>query len=285
MSRKNIFEILAEDFNIIDEVNKISNLLEHSKLIVEYKNPKIDRLVLSSYKKLEVGRTVLDIVDEYYFHKWKQKSRCVNSKEMAEKFFAYIGTRDIKGALPYLEFAVNMIYLCDKVIKEQEFSCYNDFSVLVGNIGSTLDCLNMTVKYCKEEEKAIIVEKNVAATAVAEIVDTDLAFSVIEYNHHLLKGDINKKKAILNALANKIEPDRKTLSGLNKSLEDELFYMLNNINIRHNNKVKNKLKMTDKKLEGWYDETYQLALLAILLIDNIERSKKIRELKKTLHSL
>ena len=56
------------------------------------------------------------------------------------------------------------------------------------------------------------------------------------------------------------------------------------INIRHNNKAKNKLKMTDKKLEIWYDETYQLALLAILLIDNIERSKKIKELKKTLHN-
>ena len=33
-------------------------------------------------------------------------------------------------------------------------------------------------------------------------------------------------------------------------------------------------------LEKWYDETYQLELLAFLLIDNEKRSKKISVLKQ-----
>ena len=63
--------------------------------------------------------------------------------------------------------------------------------------------------------------------------------------------------------------------------------MLNNINIRHNNrnskdssKFKEYIfKMDDAKLEEWYDELYQMMLLAILLLDNVDRSSKVKELK------
>ena len=63
--------------------------------------------------------------------------------------------------------------------------------------------------------------------------------------------------------------------------------MLNNLNIRHNNrskKDKSKYKeyvanMSKTRLEKWYDELYQMMLLAFLLLDNIERKKKVSELK------
>lgn len=38
-------------------------------------------------------------------------------------------------------------------------------------------------------------------------------------------------------------------------------------------------KMTQDELEGWYDETYQMCLLAFLELDNVERTKKVAELK------
>ena len=38
--------------------------------------------------------------------------------------------------------------------------------------------------------------------------------------------------------------------------------------------------LTDEELESWYDETYQMLLLSILELDNIERSKKVKELKR-----
>jgi len=38
-------------------------------------------------------------------------------------------------------------------------------------------------------------------------------------------------------------------------------------------------KMTQGELEGWYDETYQMCLLAFLELDNVERTKKVAELK------
>lgn len=42
--------------------------------------------------------------------------------------------------------------------------------------------------------------------AVAEIVDSKSAYAVVEYNHHLLKGNIAEKQRILKILADKSEP-------------------------------------------------------------------------------
>ena len=61
--------------------------------------------------------------------------------------------------------------------------------------------------------------------------------------------------------------------------------MLNNINIRHNNKSgKSKKeyvsKMRKDTMEKWYDETYQMLLLAFLLTEQPSRSKKISQLKE-----
>ena len=60
----------------------------------------------------------------------------------------------------------------------------------------------------------------------------------------------------------------------------------NNMNIRHNNCAEGDknykkvvAKMSQDELESWYDETYQLCLLAFLELDNVERTKKVAELK------
>ena len=61
--------------------------------------------------------------------------------------------------------------------------------------------------------------------------------------------------------------------------------MLNNMNIRHNNISEGKnykdavSKMNESTIEEWYDETFQLILLAFLELDNEERLSKIGELK------
>lgn len=62
--------------------------------------------------------------------------------------------------------------------------------------------------------------------------------------------------------------------------------MLNNFNIRHNNKNKGDknykeyvAKMRKDRLEKWYDELYQMILLAFLLMDNTKRTDRVKELK------
>ena len=131
------------------------------------------------------------------------------------------------------------------------------------------------------------VPKDQAAISVSEIVEPDLSYKVIEYNHHSMKGNLDQKKAIIRALADKLEPQRKKLKAINTSLESYLFNLFNTVNIRHNNIVKGSknyiqlvAEMDNNELEKWYDDTYQMCLLAFLELDNVERKTRIKKLKE-----
>ncbi|MBQ7171045.1 MAG: hypothetical protein IJR89_02080 [Clostridia bacterium] len=133
------------------------------------------------------------------------------------------------------------------------------------------------------------VPKDQAAISVAEIVDPSLSYKVIEYNHHSMKGDLERKKAVLLALADQLEPQREKLKQINSSLESDLFFLFNNINLRHNNSDsggKNYIlfiaKRKDSEIEHWYDDTYQMCLLAFLELDHLNRKDWIKGLKESI---
>ena len=123
----------------------------------------------------------------------------------------------------------------------------------------------------------ILVPRKQEAIAVAEIVDKKLSYSVLEYNHHGLKGNLDKKKSILKLMADDIELQRKILNGINKTLADNLFQMLQKF-VRHNNEDNPYIKgLSPNALEACYDDIYQMWLLAKLEIDNLERKKRVEE--------
>lgn len=135
----------------------------------------------------------------------------------------------------------------------------------------------------------IFIPKEPDAIAVSEIVESDVSYKVLEYNHYTMKGDIARKRETIRTLADQLEPRRGELTAINKTLADNVFFMFNNINIRHNNCAEGDkhykeavAKMSQDILENWYDETYQLCLLAFLELDNVERTKKVSELKTLL---
>ena len=138
-----------------------------------------------------------------------------------------------------------------------------------------------------QEGISIFVPKDRGAISVSEIVSPDVSYKVLEYNHYTMKGDIARKRETLRILADQLEPKRAELATINKELASNVFFMFNNMNIRHNNRTKgNKnnykeviAEMSQDELENWYDETYQLCLLAFLELDNVERTKKVAELK------
>lgn len=89
-----------------------------------------------------------------------------------------------------------------------------------------------------ENERILIIEDKPEVTAVVEIIEQDLAIDIIRYNHRSLQGEIELKKKILISLGSELEPKRKELQALNKQLSEDIFFMLNNLNVRHNNRSK-----------------------------------------------
>lgn len=129
----------------------------------------------------------------------------------------------------------------------------------------------------------VFVEKSPAAIAVAEILPKDVSYKVISYNHHSMRGNIEAKKDTLLKFSDLLEPRRKQLKSVWASLEDDIFYAFNNLNLRHNNSdIKYVAEMNKTDLEAWYDELYQMCLLAFLRLDHIERQKKFDDLKQAI---
>lgn len=273
MARKNIFDVLGEKIDTKEEIDRLEFLCEQYAIV----------------KGLE-NYTLENFVDIFCLECWKNRSRCVRCEELRCKLditnFDITNYLNDNMVLIYLEYLSNMIWLCDSYIKHNDnYGITQSYVYLRENLKEVIDGLGYEMHTLEEEEKVLLVEKNAAATAVAEIVEPELAYEVIEYNHHLLKGDIESKQKILKVLADKFEPMRSELKKINKDLESNTGYLLNKMNIRHNNvEGKNAIpyvqNLSRDELEEWYDETYQMLLLSILEFDNIERNKKVKELKK-----
>lgn len=134
----------------------------------------------------------------------------------------------------------------------------------------------------------IFVEKDPAAIAVAEgeFIPESLSYRLISYNHYSMKGNLAEKKTTLLDLANLLEPQRTILERIDKTFSSDLFYTFNNFHIRHNNidQLGTKYKkpvgdLSDEQLEYWYDEVYQMCLLAFMRLEHIDRKKKFDSLK------
>lgn len=272
MSRRNIFEILSEKVSISSQINKIEMLLSDAYVGSE---------------------TPEDIVDMECMREWKARGRYTSCEEIRKRLkITYEQlNRDLseEKILVYLEYVSNIIWLCNEKYLDGSEDYNDEYQYLQENVIGLLDDLGYEKKVFADEEKVILVEKNAAMTAVAEIVDSKSAYAVIEYNHHLLKGDIAEKQRILKILADKFEPMRGELKKVNRELESNTGYLLNKMNIRHNNiEGKNAVEyvknLSDEELEEWYDETYQMLLLCFLEYDNIERSKRIIKLKEIIEN-
>ena len=144
----------------------------------------------------------------------------------------------------------------------------------IGYMANTQDCIITD-----------FVPKDQVAISVAEIVDPNLSYRVIEYNHYSMKGDLERKKETLLALGDKLEPLRPKLKQINASLASDIFFLLNTLNIRHNNTDAGKKQnpfvadMDEKTIEQWYDDLYQTLLLAFLELDHLDRKSRIEHIK------
>lgn len=138
---------------------------------------------------------------------------------------------------------------------------------------------------------SLFVPKSQPAIRVSEMLPSDISYKVIEYNHHSMKGDLERKQATLKLLADQLEARKDELNSINSSLKSDLFFLFNNINIRHNNvdPKSNSYKkavadMPDDELEEWYDRTYDMCLYAFMTLEQADNKEKIKALKEKIEN-
>lgn len=277
MSRKNIFEIMEQKFDLSTELKRIYILFEKRETVYTFGQ----------------AFTLRNYIKSKGFATWRNRGRCIDSDEFLSllnyKDLWETATKNKQSLFTLIEIIYNFWYIAQ--INEGASYAYDtyskDFTLLKKIMDDCLAYYNYKGEYTYEFEQLIVIEDKPEATAVAEIVDNELSYKVLRYNHYILKGDLDAKKDILLALGKDLEPKRKQLHEIDKTLEDNIFFILNNLDIRHNNKIKGDkyfiqfvFDMDDSTMEGWYDELYQMILLAYLQIDQVDRNNKVKTLKQ-----
>lgn len=296
MGRKSIFEQISAKKDFGSEIRRIDRLLKDNLGI----DIRIFSENLSMYQEPKLAHMGIEkFVDMYSFKSWKGRGTCIDCDDMLETLGLNEVLEDLEditnyNVFNYLEYAANILRLAKdvKFNDKAKFYLTDIYYTALNNVNICLNWLNYETKIFNKKDIILVVEKNAAATSVAEFVDEELAYEIISYNHFLLKGNIDEKRKILLKLANELEPRRKELENINYKLTSNIFFMLNSLNIRHNNGslgdknyIEYVAKMSANMLEEWYDELYQDILLANLLLDDEKRKRKIEKLKRNIDAI
>lgn len=279
-----IFDILSCRYDFNNEFKKISLLFHEKNVKYSYT---IDHFrAKTDYFCME------DIVTDY-FSSWVSRGTCISCQNMRDELgIDSILSESKKNeekiilCMEYYENIINLFLNLGEKLSKYKIDI-DKIVMLRKNMDALLEHLHYEKHIFNEQEKVILVPKNPAATAVAKISSEDTAIAILQYHHASLKGQLAEKKDVLRRIAQEYEPL------LDKPIDGYTEYfktannMLNNLDIRHNNKAgkkKNALvtSLTNEELENWYDELYQLLLFCVLIKDNKDRKDKIAEFLKGL---
>lgn len=278
--RKNLFDLFKNHpINYYEEIQRIEHLFSEE----------------TYFSSGRCKYSMAAFINKEFIHLCEFRGTFLNLEEMRSSLGISINqindNVDLDRFLLFLELIVNMINLLPDHLyfdKSQNVLFRANKTILdtlQQNIDTILEKLNSKIE--KIDNKFIIVSKNPTADAVAEKHE-DIRDRVIEYNRFHLKGDLKRKKEILLTLGNKFDPLRTELKQQAKDLESHVGFLLNNLNIRHNNKEGKDKKdfvvaMKADELENWYDTTYDLLLLAMLTNDYIVIKTDLDDLKSKIN--
>lgn len=274
MARQNYFDILNRmEFDPQRELKNLVDLLEMEK----------------NFKSIYY-ETSLNSAISNNFLDYPNRSTFTSYSKMMEFIGANI-YNTTEQLFVFSEFLVDIFCnLAEKFTEEEsEF-----IQIIFDNIKRFLELSNHEMITLDNGNK-IIVEKNVYASEASQIVsETSIeeAIKVLEYNHFSNKGNIQRKKEILIALANYLEPFRRELNNSEELKEilkvnnqkviafEKLFEMYNNFGLRHNNSNQYHLDLADDELELWYDDIYTSTLFVILSMDQSRILSKLKTLRE-----
>ena len=269
------------------ERRNFAQILKEAKVDIRREYDRLYSLFYLS-KTFQLNNSMLSLRDycACFFYSLPFRGTCLNLDDF-DDFYGFNFEKnptefDLNYLLSFCEYSYNLAVYMNPINYSilTSYTTYNQQpQFYVQQVLKVADAIGyMITKQDESDEMSIIVAKTPAAISVAEISDPKVAYKVLEYNHYALKGNLDRKLSILKVLADEIEPKRTALKIIPGSIENELFQMLQKF-VRHNNKENPVIAaMTVDEVEAVYDDIYQMWLLAMLELDNVERKKRAKEL-------
>ena len=147
------------------------------------------------------------------------------------------------------------------------------------NINIIMEFSNYTIK--KIDNHYTFIKRDADTDSILSIIENedDLRLALLEYNDFRIENDINEKRIILKKLGDYLEPKRKEFNSINKSLTDDIFYMLNKFYIRHNNDGNIKFDSNTDYIK-WYDKLFKMIIHLIRSKYILDVQRELKDYKK-----
>lgn len=228
MARKNIFQLVEENYNIQDEIRKISKLFEEEYyFVIQYSN-----------------KTLYDMVEEYLFDDWKYRGTCLDIEEYLTRVDA---TLPAKGKIEetvivnLLEALENFIKLykdkAEDLLASNNIKYYREFNTVFCVLMETLE-KHMGLSKRKYKDRVVLYPKNAPLEEVLNILDDeDVQWELIRYAREDMTLTEKRKSLAYLATNLYIEDDKEEKDTTIKSIIEKAGNILNNLHIRHNNRT------------------------------------------------
>ncbi|MDE7400968.1 MAG: hypothetical protein K2N17_02825 [Clostridia bacterium] len=269
MIRKSIFQRIAENYNIDDEIRKIDRLLNQKEYFVE---TTCDRY---GYKHTE-NLKFTDILTTYLFDPWKHRGTCVDIKEFFKRANAELPHPsyeiDEETAINFVEAMLNLIKLYrDNItfLESENIDNYSDFDdvfcPLVETLKKRLGLVERII-----DDAIIVYPENAPLEQVLNVTtDEDAQWELIRYCRENMDLAEKRKSLAYFATAFYIEEDKND-DQATKLVVNKATNILNNLHIRHNNQTgkyeKEYLKdLSEEEALSLCDLLYNQILTIILL--------------------
>lgn len=268
---KSIFE-LERRFDFNKEFNRLINLLDTR--IYDYK----------SYR----NQTFWTIAN-MSFLEWQYRLTATNISQYFEDLdidFNNISSCDNTHKMYFLQFIDSYIMFLinnSKINYCVDFGgeVYKPYLTVLKNIDHIISKLNFKRDIDKQNGTVTYIKRDADTDSILSIIENenDLRLALLEYNDFRIENDINEKRIILKKLGDYLEPKRKEFNSINKSLTDDIFYMLNKFYIRHNNDGNIKFDSNTDYIK-WYDKLFKMIIHLIRSKYILDVQKELKDYKK-----
>ncbi|MEI3386376.1 MAG: hypothetical protein V8R62_12260 [Faecalibacillus intestinalis] len=159
------------------------------------------------------------------------------------------------------------------------FDNEDEFDLITTNIKIIMEFSNYSIE--KINDHYTFMKRDADTDSILSIIENenDLRLALLEYNDFRIENDINEKRIILKKLGDYLEPKRKEFNSINKSLTDDIFYMLNKFYIRHNNDGNIKFDSNTDYIK-WYDKLFKMIIHLIRSKYILDVQKELKDYKK-----
>ena len=276
MSRKNIFQLVDESYDIQSEIRKINKLFEDEPY----------------FKDSVFSYTLKKLLEKFLFSDWKYRSTCITVDEYFVRSnskissIPFINDEDtIINNLEVMENFVKLYFDNSDDLLDKRIRYFPDFDTVFCNLINTLEKrMGLTTREYKD--RVVIYPKNAPLEKAIDLCeDEDVQWELIRYVREDLSLTEKRKSLAYLATNLYIEEDSSEKDEHIKSLVSKAGNILNNLHIRHNNKTgkwKNEtLKDVDEEdAIALCDMVYNEMLTVVLLREHKDYDAIYSDFKK-----